>query len=223
MKRHSFLLFVLTLFCSGCGEKPQPILEKPVENAVEEPMLSFDVPSCTDYYSEPIDMLYGLASNDLDDFRIALGKVKTAFRTYNECFLNEESNNYYKINYGNKLSDSFFDYYEDIDVFTEENFIFDDTYRLSKTKFEINNQDAVNRILKIVVPELKNEGYFLTFNRATIELNDQKEFYRFRLYVNTTQVGKLIDSHQKQENTNWYLLFGQCYFWDQIKVTTNNN
>ena len=221
MKRHSFLLALLTFFCVGCGEQSTPVIDNPENNNVvtEDPIF---IPNCRENYDEPVDELSNLSKDNLDDFRVALGNVKRSFNTLHETFLNEESRNYYKINYGVELNERYFSTFENIDVFTEENFVFEDTYRLSKYKIEINNQDAVNKIVNIVYPFLKNEGYFLTFKRATIELDNGNNLYRFRVYVSTTQIGKLIDSHQKQENTNWYLLFGQCYFLGEVEADSTS-
>ena len=226
MKRHSFLLVLLALFCVGCEKEntQQPIKDNQVEqNPAKEDETPKEgdetpeekeslFPDCRETYNEPVDSLEGLSRDNLDDFRIALGKAKSNFVTYSEFFLNQGAKDYYKINYKEDFRDEYKFTHQNIDIFTEENFILEDTYRLSKSKIEINNSDVINKVLSIVAPELKNEGYFLTFKRATIELNEQNEFYRFRVYANTTQVGKLIETHQKEENTNWYLLFGQCYF-----------
>ena len=216
MKRHSFLLALLTLFCVGCGEQPTPVIDNPDNNNVETEDPIF-VPNCRENYNEPADAVDGVARNDFDDLRTALGKANHSYNTLHETFLNEECKNYYKINYSEDMIDRYFSTYGNTELFTEDNFIFEDTYRLSKAKYEINNQDAVNRVISVVYPNLKNEGYFLTFKRATIELDNDNNLYRFRVYVNTTQIGKLIDSHQKQENTNWYLLFGQCYFLSYVE------
>lgn len=226
MKRSAlFFIGLLSVFCVACEKENKkentttPVIENSstFEDSVkpddeEEQKGDARFPNCRETYNEPEDNLDGLSRDDLGDFRIALGKAKDDVETHSECFLNEDAKEYYKINYSSVLRDTNDFTYARMNEFTEENYIFEDTYRLSKTKIEINNQSAINRIVDIVSGGLKNDGYFLTFKRATIELNEKNELYRLRVYVNTTQVGKLIDSHKKEENKNWYLLFGQAYF-----------
>ena len=69
------------------------------------------------------------------------------------------------------------------------------------------------QFVEICATDLINQGYYLTFSKVTIEINPLEDVdLRIRLYVASTQSGKLIDSHKDNENKpNWYLLFSEAY------------
>ena len=84
--------------------------------------------------------------------------------------------------------------------------------RISENKYQCTEISACEQFLSICCPNLINTGYYLTFSRVTIETNPLTDVaLRVRLYVASTQVGKLIDSHTDQANKpNWYLLFSEA-------------
>ena len=237
MKKRSFLLLTLfSVLLFGCT-KPEAIVpddgktdtiseeqEKEQEHEQEqqgqEADNTFKVPDCRNVYEETDDSLTGVEENDFSPLITAAEKQIGNYVTYNQQFLNEESREYYKINYGQDLADDFICAGHLKTVFDSENLIREDTRRLSKNKYEINNSEAVNSLIPLVCPTLRNEGYFLTFNRVTIELSDSLEIRRVRLFVNTTQIGKLIETHKKQENSNWYLLFAQSYMLTDEEINS---
>ena len=93
--------------------------------------------------------------------------------------------------------------------------------RISEHKYQCTDRYVCEEFIPICAPDLINEGYFLTFSRVTIETNpDSDNALRIRLYVSSTQIGKLIDSHKDQENKpNWYLLFSEALISD-VGTTT---
>ena len=94
-----------------------------------------------------------------------------------------------------------------------ENFLIDAGFtRISQNKYQTTNKDYLSYFMELTSPGMINDGFYMTFARATIELNvDETNAYRIRLYTPTTQIGKLIDSHRDQENKpNWYLLFSEA-------------
>ena len=107
----------------------------------------------------------------------------------------------------NNLSESYF---------TENEFT-----RISSNKYQCTNIEVCKQFIQICAPDLINEGYYLTFSRVTIETNpDSDNALRIRLYVSSTQKGKLIESHKDQENKpNWYLLFSEAYI-SNVGTTT---
>ncbi len=94
-------------------------------------------------------------------------------------------------------------------TYFEEN----DFTRISKNKYESTKKEVREQFIDICAPDLINSGYYLTFSRITIELNPLDNVaLRIRLYVNSTQSGKLIGSHKdRDEKPNWYLLFSEAY------------
>lgn len=110
--------------------------------------------------------------------------------------------------------------YQD-DLFTlndlnEDYFIDNGFTRVSRNKYQYSSTETetiFSNFIDICAPGLINEGHYLTFSKVTIELNpDADNILKIRLYVSTTQSGKLIDSHNNQENKpNWYMLFSEAY------------
>ena len=100
--------------------------------------------------------------------------------------------------------------------FTENGFT-----RISSNKYQSTNIEVCKQFISICAPDLINTGFYLTFSRVTIETNpDSENLLRIRLYVASTQIGKLIDSHTDQENKpNWYLLFSEALISD-VGTTT---
>ncbi len=93
--------------------------------------------------------------------------------------------------------------------------------RISSNKYECKDRHVCEQFIPICAPDLINEGYYLTFSRVTIETNPNSgNALRIRLYVSSTQIGKLIESHKDQENKpNWYLLFSEAYI-SNVDTTT---
>lgn len=110
--------------------------------------------------------------------------------------------------------------YQD-DLFTlndlnEDYFIDNGFTRVSRNKYQYSSTETeaiFSNFIDICAPGLINEGHYLTFSKVTIELNpDADNILRIRLYVSTTQSGKLIDSHNDSDNKpNWYMLFSEAY------------
>ena len=112
--------------------------------------------------------------------------------------------------------------YQD-DLFTlndlnEDYFVNNGFTRISGTKYQYSSLETdivFSNFVDICAPGLINTGHYLTFSRVTIELNP----IRIRLYVSSTQSGKLIDSHNDRENKpNWYMLFSEAYI-SQVGAT----
>lgn len=84
--------------------------------------------------------------------------------------------------------------------------------RISQNKYQTTNREYMNYFMELTSPKMLNDGFYMTFDRATIELNvDETNAFRIRLYTPRTQIGKLIDSHKDAENKpNWYLLFSEA-------------
>ena len=93
--------------------------------------------------------------------------------------------------------------------------------RVSANKYECTDKNVCEEFISICATDLINQGYYLTFWKVTIEVNpDAEHALRIRLYVPSTQIGKLIDSHRDQENKpNWYLLFSEALISD-VGTTT---
>ena len=90
--------------------------------------------------------------------------------------------------------------------------------RVSENKYQYDrmfksDQDNVvfNAFIDLCAPGLINTGYYMTFSKATIELNPTNDVaFRLRLYAYDTQIGKLDPTHRKEEYPNWYLLFSEA-------------
>ena len=93
--------------------------------------------------------------------------------------------------------------------------------RISLNKYQCTNKDVCEQFISICATDLINVGFYLTFSRVTIETNpDPNHILRIRLYVQSTQIGKLINSHKDQENKpNWYLLFSEALI-NNVGTTT---
>ena len=115
--------------------------------------------------------------------------------------------------------------YQD-DLFTlndlnQEYFEANEFTRISANKYQSTKREVCEQFVSICSPDLYNEGYYMTFQRVTIEVNPMEGVsLRVRLYTPYTQIGKLIDSHRDEENKpNWYLLFSEAYI-SNIGTTT---
>ena len=93
--------------------------------------------------------------------------------------------------------------------------------RIGERKYQCTDRYVCEEFIPICAPDLINEGYYLTFSRVTIETNVSENCsLRIRLYVSSTQIGKLIESHKDKENKpNWYLLFSEAYI-SNVGTTT---
>ena len=233
MKRRAFFLAgLIILFCSACQKESTPLLFEEGHSTYEDSINPYDsdqqddedkdkLPDCINNYNEPVDSMEGV-ENTLTDLISAGEKIKDRYITKHEQFLTEDCMAYYKINYGKDINNNFSYTQEKVDTFTLMDLSGDyvslrEFNRVSRFKYESSNSDAVNDFIQVVHPGLENTGYFLTFSKVTIELNENNEIYRVRLYVNSTQIGKLIPSHKNTENVNWYLLFAQCYLMNEVK------
>ena len=89
--------------------------------------------------------------------------------------------------------------------------------RVSKYKYQYKRiMDAAkddlvfNAFLDVCAPGLNNTGRFMTFSKATIEIDEETGApSRIRLYAYPTNKSRLIKDHQKEEYPNWYLLFSE--------------
>ena len=237
MKRYAFFLVgIITLFCGGCQkesthlpiEENHSTFEDSVKPDIKDDLVDEtkddkkeEYPDCIDNYAEPEDSMVGIEQSTVD-LIVAGSRVGETYTTKHEHFLTEESEEYYKINYGEEIKNNFSFNQEKVDAFTLSNlnteYITNGEFvRVSQYKYESTKRETVYDFLQVVHPGLKNDGYYLTFNKITIELNQDNVIYRVRLYVNVTQTGKLIESHRESKNSNWYLLFAQCYLVNEVK------
>ena len=237
MKRRGFFLVgLIILFCGACQKENTPLpieenhstyedsvnpnhKEEQTEDTNNETIEEY--PDCINDYAEVQDSMEGIEESTVH-LIVAGSRVKENYVTKHEHFLTKESENYYKINYGKEIKNGFCYTQEKVDSFTLNDLSVDyitngEFRRISQYKYESTKTEVVNDFIQVVYPGLENEGYYLTFKRVTIELNQNDEIYRVRLYVNVTQIGKLIESHKITANANWYLLFAQCYLINEVK------
>ena len=84
--------------------------------------------------------------------------------------------------------------------------------RISHNKYKCDRPEVLKHFLEICSPGFDNGGTYMTFEYVTIEINpDNENVLRLRLYTSSTQIGKLINSHTKPVNTNWFLLYAEAY------------
>lgn len=106
-------------------------------------------------------------------------------------------------------------YQDDLFTISDLNQLYFETHnftRISQHKYQCTSIEVCEQFIDICAPELENNGHYLTFSRVTIETAPS---LRIRLYVSTTQLGKLIDSHKDMENKpNWYGLFSEATISD---------
>lgn len=81
--------------------------------------------------------------------------------------------------------------------------------RVSKNKYICEHDDVINDMLNLCCPYLQNEGYYMTYKKASFELDDEDKLTRIRIYASPTQIGKLTPNYKNQEYKNWYLLFNE--------------
>lgn len=233
MKRRAFFLAGLViLFCGACQKENTPLLIEEGRSTYEDSVDSKDkdkkgdeekdvLPDCINNYDEPADSMEGV-EDSLTELIAAGSKIKDRYVTKHEQFLTEECMDYYKINYGKEIQNNYSYTQEKVGSFTLMDLTSDyitsgEFHRVAPLKYESTKSEVVNDFIQVVHPGLENAGYFLTFNKVTIELNNINEIHRVRLYVKETQIGKLIPSHKSTENANWYLLFAQCYLMNEVK------
>ena len=98
--------------------------------------------------------------------------------------------------------------------------------RVSVNKYKSSGKAITNEFIKLCVPGFDNDGTYMTFDYVTIEINpDDENILRLRLYASSTQIGKLINSHTKPSNENWFLLFAEAYISriDQTEIFAFEN
>ena len=146
----------------------------------------------------------GYLNNNNNYYSFSLkGETKETRMSYN--LTNEDLTNEVE---GKKYQDDLFT----VNDLSESYFASKGFTRISANKYQCTDRYVCEEFIPICAPDLINEGYYLTFSRITIETNpDSEHSLRIRLYVSSTQIGKLIDSHRDQENKpNWYLLFSEA-------------
>ena len=84
--------------------------------------------------------------------------------------------------------------------------------RISRNKYMISDKAELDKFVLICAPQLINNGYYMTFSKATIELAPKEGMkFRVRLYASVTQKGKIMESRLDEANKpNWYLLFSEA-------------
>lgn len=103
------------------------------------------------------------------------------------------------------------DLHFDLEDFNEEYLLTHEFTRISKNKYQCAEKSVIEDFFDIIVPNFCNDGYYMTFKRITIEVNEDGMVDRIRLYCNTTQSGKLVSSHKEEiAKPNWYMLFAEC-------------
>ena len=127
---------------------------------------------------------YSLVASDL-----TLVKENDSYR--NNLFTLEDLNKDYFTSYGFKRVSAFKYQYDRVFDTTKDNAVF-------------------ANFLDICAPYFENEDKFMTFSKVTIETNPSKGVaFRIRIYAYSTDYGKLIQSHRKEDYQNWYLLFSE--------------
>lgn len=85
--------------------------------------------------------------------------------------------------------------------------------RISKNKYKCDRLEVIKDFMEICIPGFTNEGTYLTFSHVTVEVNpDTENLLRLRIYTDSLQSGKVIQSHKEPETKpNWYLLIAEAY------------
>lgn len=222
--RKSVILFIPLFLCfSSCNQNgeiakndtytPQneDIKDEKQENKDEEN----EEETNEEVYNEPADSLDGIDATDLTDLIAAAENINSEYEVHHEHFLTELGNENYKVNYGQLLLNNFTTTQGSGENFSlmafDSDYISEHTFeRVSINKYKCSEDAVINDFIHVIIPPLQNEGYYLTFDRITIETNNSK-IERIRLYCKSTQSGKMIASHKnKTEKPNWYLLFAEC-------------
>ena len=99
--------------------------------------------------------------------------------------------------------------------------------RVSKYKYICKEESVINDFLDLCCPYLDNKGYYMTYDRVSIEVDNYDAITRIRIYASITQSGKLTSNYLNQEYVNWYLMFNETIVKDightVIKSLENNN
>lgn len=222
MKKRVFLFVsIFGLLCCGCGKT------EATNNDVPPVIEENDSEKKTEViYDEKEDSMEGLDPNDFSNLTNSLLGPNDEYLTYTQQYFNDSAKEYYKINYGEELPFSYRAVHKNIASDDFNLFKFDADYitnheftRISERKFETKNAEAVKDLLYEALPIFKNEGYYMTFSRATVETSEDNNLYRIYIYANKTQIGKLVPECKNLEYKNWYLLFAAC----EITSITRNN
>ena len=86
--------------------------------------------------------------------------------------------------------------------------------RVSLYKYISEDLAVIDDFLDMCCPYLRNEGYYMTYKKVSIELDNYDSITRVRIYASPTQSGKLIDTYLKEEYPNWYLMFSESIVKD---------
>lgn len=98
--------------------------------------------------------------------------------------------------------------------------------KVTENKYRCDRKEVIENLLSLISYNYQNDGLFLTYDYLTVEINVSEEIdLRIRVYVSSTQSGKLIASHTNEEFANWYLLAheGIIYNVDNAYVNAIEN
>ena len=98
--------------------------------------------------------------------------------------------------------------------------------KVTENKYRCDRKEVIENLLSLISYNYQNDGLFLTYDYLTVEINVSEEIdLRIRVYVSSTQSGKLIASHANEECANWYLLAheGIIYNVDNAYVNAIEN
>lgn len=234
----TFLMSISLMLFSGCKNKEDNISNEVTNNSSNNDNSSNDTtgndnptdpnkdenpgnenPSTEEEkYDEKEDSIEGIDVSDLSNLIAASEKISSTYTISYRHYFNQAANDYYRINYGNELENGTYTYDGvETDSFNfvkfNSEYISKNTFtRISENKYQCETKEVINEFVKAVIPNYKNEGYYMTFSRITIELDSNANMERIRVYTKTTQIGKLVESHTDKIKTNWYLLFAECLF-----------
>lgn len=91
--------------------------------------------------------------------------------------------------------------------------------RVSLYKYQSQSSAAINDFLNLCCPYLLNDGYYMTYQKVTVEVDNYDNITRIRIYCSLTQEAKLSYPFNKEEFTNWYLMFNESIIHDIGKTS----
>jgi hypothetical protein len=93
--------------------------------------------------------------------------------------------------------------------------------RVSENKYRCDRREVFDSFMNLTAPYCPYGGAYMTFSHVTVELGITEDIdMRIRVYASSTQSGKMIPDHLKQEEKpNWYLLFVESLISDVGEVS----
>lgn len=93
--------------------------------------------------------------------------------------------------------------------------------RVSKFKYISEDLDVIDDFLELCCPTLENEGYYMTYSKVSIEVDNYDAITRIRIYASVTQSAKLTENFVNPEYKNWYLMFNETLVSDINKTSVS--